>query len=327
MVRIGILSFAHMHAGSYARCVKRLPNAELVGIADTRQARGKEMAARFETQFMGRDELLEKADAVIVTAENAKHAAWALPAARAGKHVLCEKPIAAGVADAKRIIGACERARVKLGIAFPCRYLPGVGRLKALCDSGELGDFLAAKGTNRGRMPGGWFTRKRLSGGGAVLDHTVHVLDLMRWMLKAEVIAVYAEVDRLMHDIETDDCGTLTMTFDNGVFATLDPSWSRPKSYPTWGDVTLQIVGTRGVAAVDGFGQKMDVYDDRRGTSSWNYWGSDPDLGLIADFVDAVEKDRPFDITGTDGLRALEVAVAAYRSAELRRAVKLEEIR
>jgi predicted dehydrogenase len=327
MVRVGILSFAHMHAGSYARCVKSLPNAELVGIADTRQARGKEMAARFETQFMGRSELLEKVDAVIVTAENAKHAAWALPAARAGKHVLCEKPIAADVADAKRIIAACERAKVKLGIAFPCRYLPSVRRLKALCDAGELGDFLAAKGTNRGRMPGGWFTRTRLSGGGAVLDHTVHVLDLMRWILKAEVIAVYAEVDRMMHDIESDDCGVLTMTFDRGVFATLDPSWSRPKSYPTWGDVTLQIVGTRGVAAVDGFGQKMDVYDDRRGASSWNYWGSDPDLGLIADFVDAVEQDRPFDITGTDGLRALEVAVAAYRSAELRRAVKIEEVR
>jgi UDP-N-acetylglucosamine 3-dehydrogenase len=327
MVKIGILSFAHMHASSYAACVNSLPNAQLIGIADTRQARGRQMAERFQTQFLERDELVEKVDAVIVTAENAKHAKWAVRAAKAGKHVLCEKPIAADVADAKRIIAASDKAKVKLGIAFPCRYIPGVRRLKALCDAGDLGDFLAARGTNRGRMPGGWFTVKALSGGGAVLDHTVHVLDLMRWILKAEVTEVYAEVDRLMHDIESDDCGMLNMTFDNGVFATLDPSWSRPQTYPTWGDVTLQIVGTRGAAAVDGFGQKLDIYDDKRGGGvSWNYWGSNPDLGLIADFVDAVEKGRPFDITGLDGLRALEVALAAYRSAELQRPVKIEEV-
>ena len=324
--RLAIVGLDHDHAWGLIKTIMSEPEAELVGIADTRKARGEKMAAQFETRLMGRDELLDKVDAVIVTAENAKHAKWAVPAAKAGKHVLCEKPIAADAADAKRIIKAGEKAGVKLGIAFPCRYIPGVRRLKALCDGGDLGDFLAAKGTNRGRMPGGWFTAKRLSGGGAVLDHTVHVLDLMRWILKAEVVEVYAEVDRLMHDIETDDCGTLTMTFDNGVFATLDPSWSRPKTYPTWGDVTLQIVGTRGVAAVDGFGQKLDIYDDRRGGSAWNYWGSDPDLGLIADFVDAVERDRPFGITGVDGLRALEVALAAYRSAELGRAVKIEEV-
>jgi len=327
MVNVGILSFAHMHAGSYAACLNSLPNANLLGIADDDEARGKDMAARFETQFMSRDDLVARVDAVIVTAENAKHAEWALPAAAAGKHVLCEKPIAADIADARRIIAACDDAGVKLGIAFPCRYIPPVRRLKALCDSGDLGPFLAAKGTNRGRMPGGWFAVKALSGGGAVLDHTVHVLDLMRWMLKAEVVEVYAEVDRLMHDIESDDCGTLNMTFDNGVFATLDPSWSRPKTYPTWGDVTLQIVGAKGVAAVDAFGQKLDVYDDRRGATSWSYWGSNADLGLIADFIDAVENDRPFDITGSDGLRALEVAMAAYRSADEKRPVKIAELR
>jgi predicted dehydrogenase len=326
MVRIGILSFAHMHAGSYARCVKGLPNAELVGIADSAKARGERMAQRFETRYMGRDELIERVDAVVVTAENARHARWAIPAAKAGRHVLCEKPIAADVTDAKRMIKACEKSGVQLGIAFPCRYMPPMRRLKALCDGGELGRFLAAKGTNRGRMPGGWFTKPKLSGGGAVLDHTVHVLDLMRWMLKAEVVEVYAEVDRLMHDIESDDCGTVTMTFDNGVFATLDPSWSRPQSYPTWGDVTLQIVGTDGVAASDGVGQKLDLYDDRRGRGDWRYWGFNPDEGLVADFVDAVESGRPFDITGTDGLRALEVAVAAYRSAEQGRPVKIAEV-
>jgi predicted dehydrogenase len=320
------MSFAHMHAASYARCVKALPNARLVGVADSSRVRGERMAQRFGTRYMSRDELLERVDAVIVGSENVRHAAWAIPAAKAGKHVLCEKPIAADVADARRIIAACEKAGVQLGSAFICRYLPPMQRLKALCDGGDLGQFLAAKGTNRGQMPGGWFTKPKLSGGGAVLDHTVHVLDLMRWMLKAEVVEVYAEVDRLMHDIESDDCGTLTMTFDNGVFATLDPSWSRPLSYPAWGDVRLQIVGTMGVAAADAFSQKLDLYSDRSGKAAWNYWGADADLGLITDFVDAVEQHRPFQVTGADGLRALEVALAAYRSAAEGRPVRIGEV-
>jgi predicted dehydrogenase len=326
MVKIGILSFAHTHASAYARCIKELPNARLVGIADSSQARGERMAAQFGTRLMARNELLAKADAVIVTAENARHARWVIPAAQAGCHVLCEKPIAADPADGRRMIAACEAAGVQLGIAFPCRFMPPMLRLKALCDDGALGKFLAATGANRGRMPGGWFTKPKLAGGGAVLDHSVHLVDLLRWMLRAEVVEVYAEVDRLLHDIASDDCGAVTLTFDNGVFATLDPSWSRPRCYPTWGDVMLQIVGTDGVAAANGFRQKFDLYDDRRGVGEWHYWGSDVNRAMIADFVDAIENDRPFGVTGDDGLRALEVAVAAYRSAALGRPVKMQEI-
>src|SRR5947209_6613557 len=78
--------------------------------------------------------------------------------------------------------------------AFPCRYSPVMQKLKAMIDSGSAGKVLAFRGTNRGRNPGGWFIDRQLSGGGAMIDHTVHVTDLMRWLLRDEVKEVYAEI-------------------------------------------------------------------------------------------------------------------------------------
>ena len=92
------------------------------------------------------------------------------------------------------------------------------------------------------------------------MDHTVHVADLVRWMLKTEFTRVYAEVDTLLHDVGIDDCGMLTADLASGAFMSLDPSWSRPDSFTTWGDVTMQVIGTKGVASLDAFRQAGMVY-------------------------------------------------------------------
>lgn len=97
------------------------------------------------------------------------------------------------------------------------------------------------------------------------MDHTVHVADIMRWITGAEVKDVYAEVDHLISESPIDDCGILTMEFHNGVFATLDCSWSRNKEFPTWGDVTLEIVGSAGTLSVNATSQKLHVYTDDSG--------------------------------------------------------------
>jgi predicted dehydrogenase len=191
-----------------------------------------------------------------------------------------------------------------------------------MIDNGQLGRILAIKGTNRGTNPGGWFLDVSQSGGGAVIDHTVHVVDLMRWFMKAEVREVFAEVDNRFLDETIDDCGILTFEFDNGVFATLDCSWSRNKTYPTWGDVTLEIVGTEGTLSIDAFAQKLNVYDNKDGVK-WDFYGDDMDEGLIKDFIDAVRTKREPSITGIDGLRAIEVAFAAYESSKTNKSVSV----
>ncbi len=324
-MRFGIISFAHMHALSYARALSEIPNTELVGIHDDNKERGLSAAARYNSLYYDslHDLLDTDIDAVIVCSENIRHQDQVITAATAGKHVLCEKPIATTAPDAAAMIEACERKGVILATAFPVRHAPPVARAKKLIDSGVIGQILAVNATNHGRMPGGWFGNRELSGGGAVLDHTVHVADLLRWFLEDEVKSVYAEVDTRMHDIDIDDCGMLLMEFHSGVFATLDPSWSRPKAYPTWGDVTMEIVGTGGVISLDVFAQVLVEASDSDQKVLYRNWGDNMDLLLVDDFIQAVRQGKKPAASGLDGLKALEIALAAYESAAQGKPVEL----
>ena len=319
MVKIGIMSFAHMHATSYAGVLNELPNAELTGIADHDSQRAAAMAEKFGTKvFPSYDALLESdIDGVVITSENSMHKELTTMAAKAGKHVLCEKPISTTIEDGQAMIDVCRDNGVQLMTAFPCRFCASIMRLKELADSGELGEILAIKGANRGKMPGGWFIEADKSGGGAVIDHTVHVADIMRWITRSEPVKVYAEISNAMHHGDYDDCGMLNIEFANGVYATLDTSWSRPKSYPTWGDVLMQVVGSKGMADMDMFAQNVEVYSDKDMSATWMNWGDASDYAMISDFVQCLEDKTPVKVTGEDGLQAVAVALAAYRSARL----------
>jgi predicted dehydrogenase len=232
-------------------------------------------------------------------------------------NILCEKPIATTLADAQAMIDDCRKHGARLQIAFPVRFSPAMQQLKALLDRQELGQIYSVKCTNHGSMPDGWFQDPTLAGGGAVIDHTVHVIDLLRWFWQSEVMEVYAEVGRkLMHpNVEIDDAGLLSFRLANGIYGTLDTSWSRPSSYPTWGDVKIEVVGEKGVVTLNSLNQVLSVSSNLWGKTRWIRWGSDTDFALISDFVEMIRNERPPFITGEDGLAALAVALAAYESA------------
>jgi predicted dehydrogenase len=198
-------------------------------------------------------------------------------------------------------------------------------QLKQLLDDDELGSVLCVECTNHGSMPGGWFVEPGLSGGGAVIDHTVHVIDLLRWFWGEEITEVYAEIgDSLVHpNLGIDDAGLLSFTLGNGVYGTLDTSWSRPPSYATWGDVKIEVIAEGGVAYADMSRQHVYVSSNAAGKMQWHAWGGNMDMGLIQDFVESIRLKRPPSITGKDGLQALEVALAAYRSAAARQPVAI----
>ncbi len=324
--RIGMISFAHMHAASYAACVQANPDAVLVGISDDDAERGKQMAEAYECEYFGSDETLVEADidAVIICTENALHRDATLLAAEAGRHVMCEKPISISVVDAQAMIEACDHAGVGLMTAFPCRYGPAYIEARRLVAEGQIGEILAMKGTNRGRNPGGWFVEPQLSGGGATIDHTVHITDLMRDITGTEVAAVYCEMDRFFNpELKCDDAGLITMDFTGGAFATLDCSWSRPPHYPTWGDATLALIGTEGNIWIDLFSEKLHIYQNDAASYNWAGYGANIDYGLVAAFCDAVAAGHQMPVTGIDGLKAMEVALAAYQSAALGEIVPL----
>ncbi len=322
-MKIGVISMAHMHAYSYLAAIKKRNDVELIGIADDNEARGKKAAKQFTTTYYKHvnDLLAMNIDAVIITSENSRHEEHVIAAANTTTHILCEKPLAPTVEASKRMIDICENAGVILQVAFPVRFHTSIKRAKQIIDDNQIGDILAISGTNRGKLPEGWFVDKKLSGGGAVLDHTVHVVDVMRWIMKAEVSEVYAEIDTRLSNLPIDDCGLVTMEFDNGVFATLDCSWSRNRAYPTWGDVTIDFIGSKGNLHVDIFQQKLHLYHNDGVT--WDYWGDDMDELLIGDFIKTVRTGRTPSVTGWDGLKAVEVAEAAYKAAERKEVVLL----
>ncbi len=316
-VKVGIMSFAHLHADSYAHCLKANPNAELVGIADHDPARAQAKAQQFETQAFDSYESLLASDvqAVIICSENVHHARLAQMAAAAGKHILCEKPLMTKLDDGKAMLAAAQGASVHLFTAFPCRFSPAFQQMKRTVESGAIGELLALRGTNRGSNPGGWFNDPELAGGGAMIDHTVHVADLMRLLTGQEIAEVYAETGNNMFHGAFDDTAMLTMTLQNGIFATLDSSWSRPKTFPTWGDVTLAAIGTRGIIEMDMFAQHLIHYDDRAGRIKQVFWGDNIDYLMVDEFVRIVAgAERQILATGEDGYKAAAVAIAGYES-------------
>jgi predicted dehydrogenase len=330
-LRIGLLSVAHLHADAYVETLRRSPGVELIGIADDDIARARQFAAQYHTlAFASTAALLaEQPDGVIVCSENAHHAPLVLAAAEAGVHILCEKPLATTEADARAMIAACARAGVHLMTAFPMRFSPPVLEVKSLIDAGGLGVIYGVNGTNQGECPKhhrAWFVDPELAGGGAVMDHTVHLADLLRWMVKSEVVEVYARTNHILYAEEAPDVetgGLLMLTFANGTFASIDCSWNKPPYYPTWGGLAMDFVAEKGYISLDAFKQHMPVYRHDLGRAAWAFWGSDSDQAMVNEFAAAIREHRPPGVTGEDGLKALEVVLAAYRSAQTGRPVAL----
>ena len=331
MIRIGILSFAHHHGEAYISSLHGIEGVELLGVADDDPMRGQTIAAQNKAQYFHTyEDLLEaKPEGVIICTENNRHRPFVEMAASRGIHVLCEKPIATTLEDARAIIAACEKNGVLLMTAFPMRFSAPLLEIKARLDHGDFGDVYCFNATNQGELPTkyrGWFVDPELAGGGAIMDHTVHLVDIMRWLTNSEVESMYARSNKIFHADEVEvETGALEMlTFENGVFATIDASWSRPQYWPTWGGLTFEMVTQRGAVIVDAFRQNLNVYRHDWQRSNWAYWGSDMNQAMISDFADAIRGNRPPRVTGLDGLRALEATLAAYESTQTGETVSIK---
>jgi len=334
-VRIAFLSFAHMHANGWAREMLSMPKGmvEIAGIWDRDFARAKKMAKALGTKaFAKRDALLDqRPHGAVICSENVNHVEDAVACAAAGVGTMVEKPLATTVAGAREMVGVFKAAKVPLMTAFPCRFAGAALRLKEQVDAGEFGDLIGVWTSNHGRQPGGWFANPKLSGGGAVMDHTVHVADMLRWLFKREYTRVYAVAghnrfrltNKAVGKRRVDDAGIVSLELEGGAVASIDCSWSRPAEYSTWGDVKLEIVGTKAVGRLDLFRQRLLLASSGTGKLAERPWGDVRKGGLVGAFVNTLAGLEPPAVTGEDGLRATEVVEAAYRSVEQGRPIAL----
>lgn len=324
-LNVGIMSCAHPRALSYVKCFTSLEFVRFAGIADDDKERGSSFAERYGVQyFSSYDELLKVVDVAVICAETAKRRDLVVGASNLGRHVLCEVPFATDIDGVREAVDVCKNAGVNLQPAFPCRFSPAAKQAQDYVTSGKIGRVLAMKGAYRSKYPGGWFSEKSLSGGGAVMHNTPHAVDLMRWINGAEPAEVYAEIDGLMIPGDCDDSAIVSVKFSNGAFATIDTSWSRPKSYPTPTDASLVVVGTEGSVRLDLYGgQKMDVYCGESDKHDWVSWGDNLDLLMLRSFVESIVNDTSPVVTGDDCIAAFTATIAAYESAKKKEPIKL----
>jgi 1,5-anhydro-D-fructose reductase (1,5-anhydro-D-mannitol-forming) len=327
-MKIAVMSFAHTHALGYVRLLQGMPDVELrasdpdSGDRPTGESGGPSLAAELGVDYADTyEELLAwKPDAVVVCSENTKHRADVLLAAAAGAHVLCEKPLATSSEDAEAMVQACEDAGVNLMVAFPVRFSPAFQALKERYDNGLLGNIYGVSGTNNGKIPAerAWFTDPDLAGGGALTDHVVHIADMLDALFGGTRAAkVYATANGFFgDDARVETGGLVSITYEDGVSAVLDCSWSRPASYPVWGGLTLHLVTDAGLVDVNPFAQRVDGFSESARNALWLGYGTDADELMLTEFVSAIREGRRPQPDGWVGYRTVQIVEAAYRSVE-----------
>lgn len=336
-MRVAVLSFAHVHATTYIELLRDRDDIELITAdpdAPPRDpGRGRALAERLNVPYAETwDEVFAlRPDAVVVTSENARHREPVERAAAAGAHVLCEKPLATTEADARAMIDACARAGVSLMTAYPVRFSPAFAALTRSVADGSLGALVSVHGTNNGHNPARsrpWFTDPELAGGGAVMDHTVHIADLLDVLLDGEPAdEVYAQANTVLdadlagEGVET--AALVTIRYPSGLIAAVDASWSHPADHPTWGGLTLTCVGERALVEFDAFPRLLGGFNSATGQARWEPGGFDLDAAMLDEFLDAVRTGRRPRPDGETGLRSLRIVLAAYESLRSGRPAKL----
>jgi predicted dehydrogenase len=265
---------------------------------------------------VGRDDV----NAVLVAAPNAQHVEVALAATAAGKHVLVDKPMACTVADADEMIRAADKAGVVLVPFHNTRFAAPFVAAHDIVRDGRLGDVTGVRaafghgGPQAWAPRATWFFERSTSGGGCLIDLGVHVIDLVRYVCRDDIVEVSAAINGLAGDVETD--AQLVVRLGNGAIGSVHASWSsRPGP-----DHQLTVIGTLGTLHMDGRAP-LTVFrldGDRERIALPEHTGSP-----LGEFLAAVAGDRAPSITAADGRAAVAVVEAAYRAAEGRVVVEV----
>jgi 1,5-anhydro-D-fructose reductase (1,5-anhydro-D-mannitol-forming) len=326
-LKVGVLSLAHVHAATYVSLLTAMPGIDVLvtdpdaALEQSGALRGEALATALNVTYASTyDEVLAWGpDAVVICAENTKHRALIERVAEHQIPILCEKPLATTTADAQAIVALCDATNTPLMVALPIRFHPSFRALRALVDRGELGAIVSISSVNNGRAPvseRSWFLQPEHSGGGCVMDHTVHCADLFALLLGSEPVDVYAQANAVIHAETTalETGGLVTITYANGVVATIDCSWSVPEAYPTWGGLSMTVECERGTATFDAFSDRLDVYSDFDSSLRWVDFGGSCDEMLLDTFLHSVRTASPAQPDQHVGLRTVQIVSAAYES-------------
>jgi predicted dehydrogenase len=324
------------HAPEYAAN----PNVEIVAFVDIVPERAEKLAKKYGGKALAKWEdaiELKGVDAVSVCVPNYMHAPITIGALKAGKHVLCEKPMATTDAEAREMIATAKKAGKFLMIGHNQRLAPLHVKAKQVLLSGVLGKVITFR-TAFGHPgpegwsiegPDSWFFYKKKAVVGSMGDLGVHKADLMRWMLGEEIVEVAAFVEHLHKPTgDVDDNAVCILRTQSGALGQLAASWTydpvEDNSTIIWGSKgTLRIsMDPRFAVIVELTSGEKQYYEI--GQMQTNDEGGQSDSGVVDAFITAIESGVPPEIDGEEGRRALAVILACLKSAQTKAFAKVE---
>jgi len=333
--RIALVGCGNIGVKGHIPAYTGIPNVRLVAVCDTTEPLADKAAELTGTPaYTSLDDLLESVDvdAVDICTPPGTHAELTIGAMEAGKHVLCEKPIAHSLQDADAMIEAAEANDVRLMIGQVRRFDHRYVALKSQIEAGRVGRPVFIRRAERQRLPfppDTWFWDPQ-AGGGVILDIGIHALDLFRWMFDQEPVeirAVARAVHRSAREAGSFDYAMITCKFAGGGVGFAEASWAHPERFGPGAYASLDVVGTDGkLEYSDLDANPMLVFDDETGTSLPRYFSlmsatEHAFAAQIRHFVDSVREEQDFVVTASDARTALAMALAAQHSAMNDRAV------
>jgi len=331
-IGIGVLGVGEM-GKRHAENVRHLvPGAELVAIADVAAARAKQVAEELEVakSFGSLEAMLEcgEVQAVLIATPDKFHAQGVIQAAKTGKDILCEKPLALTLADAYAALDAVNKAGVRLQIGFMRRYDPAHAAAMRRIEAGEIGTPLIFKSVGRDKDEPPLAAYQSGLNGMIFYNSTIHDFDLARWMMRDEVTEVhsYTTVAIRPEVAQYGDvvAGSVNLQYRTGGIGNIESYVQAVYAY----DVRTEIVGSKGAIFVGTIEKTPAVFLSANGSTQslqdhFLTRFADAYLAEAQDFVRNLLEDRPVRVTGDDGLKALATAVAAETSHKQKRPVKV----
>ena len=321
-------------------------NAELVAVMDTNPEFAKKVQEKYGAKYSFTNEAdllaLDEIDAVYIASPVFCHKAQAFAAAKAKKHILCEKPLALTAAESQEIADECRKQGVKLGAGLMMRYHAYHQAMKELLEEKKLGQIVSMRAQLTcwyPEIPGNWRQDKKRSGGGALMDMGIHCIDLLQYITGSKATEVASFVGNESFNYSADDSANVIMKMDNGATAYVDANFNIPDAAAR---CRMEIYGTRGSILAEGTISQIEagkvevlISDDTLGYDAAQDRVDVAPMELnvefgnmytreIEGFGNAVLNDTVPPVSGDDAIQVQKVVEAAYRASDERKYITVE---
>jgi UDP-N-acetylglucosamine 3-dehydrogenase len=325
---IGAGTMGSVHAEAYAA----MENVKLVGIVDIQKRRGDSLAEKLNTRaYLSYEEAMEhseRIDIVDVCLPTYLHKKYVIHAANAGKHVICEKPLARNLEDAKEMIQHCKENNIRLFVGHVLRFFPEYKEAKKLTDQGTIGEVAVVRTTRGGGFPVAWnnWYADYQNSGGLILDMIIHDFDFLRWCF-GEVERVYAKslMGRGLYGM---DYALVTLRFVNGTIAHVEGTWAHENF-----SMKFELAGKEGIIEYDSAKDTPLLFVNRMDKNGFSGVAvpesplkNNPYYLELKHFLSCIEKGEDPIVSAQDALEAMKIALSALESIKTGKPIDLVQL-